>query len=774
MRSFNRASLALLGLAAVFWSLFLAFVGLHLAAPSDGARVLGWAESGGVRVAPLVADSLQENDVVLAVDGRSIELLTRALADFSQPAPQWAFGQTVVYTIRRDGEQLDVPIQLRTYPLGAALAREWGAVVAAIVLQLTMGFVFFKRPNEPIVRAMFLSSAAMVSSSTWSIGLTLADIAGRAGYWLSIVSSTGVYILLWVGALHAILLFPMPWPPLARQRWIVPALYAAPYLAFAVVTLLVPDPNPLIWQAKVGRTIGYLQAGYGLAAIAAAVRSFRAARDPVSRAQVRWVVTGFVFTFSCAFAFGILPELILGYPLLSWSLLALTGLFFPIAFAVGILRYRLFDIDVILNRALVYGVLTTVVVALYVVVVGGLSALLETRVSFVISLLVTALAAVIFQPLRERLQRAVNRLMYGERDEPYLVLTHLGQRLETTLAPDSILPTIVETVAQTLKLPYAAISFGDADSQNIAAAYGLPPASPPSPALRATPPLSPDGVRRERGEGPEVGGEVLTLPLKYQHDLIGHLHVARRSPDEPFTLAEQHLLNDIARQIGVAAHNVRLTADLQKSRERLVTTREEERRRIRRDLHDGLGPALASHSYQLDALLDLIDQNPDAAKKLIANLKAQTRTTLADIRRLVYELRPPALDELGLVAALQAQWVAQDGLQVSIESPPGGLPPLSAAVEVAAYRIAMEAVTNAARHANAQNCRVRFTAKESELTLEVADDGIGIQNGARAGVGLTSMKERAAELGGRCVIESVENSGTRVAARLPISNSPIL
>jgi signal transduction histidine kinase len=754
MQRFNRASLALLGLAAVFWSFFLAFVGLHLAAPSDGARVLGWAESGGVRVAPLVADGLQENDVVIAIDGRSVESLARALADFGQPAPQWAFGQTVVYTIQRDGEHLEVPIQLRTYPLGAALAREWGAVVAAIVLQLTMGFVFFKRPNEPIVRAMFLSSAAMVSSTTWSIGLTLADIAGRAGFWLSIVSSNGVYILLWVGALHAILLFPTPWPPLARWRWIVPALYAAPYLAFAVVTLFVPTPHPLLWQAKVGRTIGYLQAGYGLAAIAAAVRSFRAARDPVSRAQVRWVVTGFVLTFSCAFAFGILPELILGYPLLSWSLLALTGLFFPIAFAVGILRYRLFDIDIILNRALVYGILTTVVVALYVAVVGGLSALLETRASFIVSLLITALAAVIFQPLRERLQRAVNRLMYGERDEPYLVLTHLGQRLETTLAPDSILSTIVEAVAQTLKLPYAAITFGDADSQHIAAAYGLPP-SPLRP--------SPDG----RG----VGGEGLILPLRYQHDLIGHLFVAQRSPAEPFTPAEQHLLNNIARQIGVAAHNVRLTADLQQSRERLVTTREEERRRIRRDLHDGLGPALASHSYQLDALLDLIDQNPDAAKNLIANLKAQTRSTLADIRRLVYELRPPALDELGLVAALQAQWAAQDGLHVSIESPPGGLPPLSAAVEVAAYRIAMEAVTNAARHANAQNCRVRFAAKESELTVEIADDGSGIQNGARAGVGLASMKERAAELGGECMIDLAETGGTRVVAQMPITNS---
>lgn len=758
MHRFNRASLALLALAIVFWSLFVAFVVLHLAAPSDGARIVGGTETGALRVAPFVPSGLQGDDVVLAVDGRSVESLARALTAFSQPAPQWAFGQTVVYTIQRDGEQLTIPIELGPYPLGAALAREWGAVVAAIVLQLTMGLVFFKRPEEPIARAMFLASAAMVSSTTWSIGLTMADVVGKAGFWLYAVSTTGAYVLIWVGALHAILLFPTPWPPLARRRWIIPALYAAPYLTFAIVALVIPSPDALILQGHVGRTTGYVQAAYGLAAVVAAARSFRAARDPVSRAQVRWVTTGFVFTFSFAFAFGILPELILGYPLLSWSLLALTGLFFPVAFAVGILRYRLFDIDIILNRALVYGALTTVVVALYVTVVGGLSALLETRANFVISLLVTALAAVIFQPMRERLQRAVNRLMYGERDDPYAVLARLGQRLETTLAPDSILPTIVETVAQTLKLPYAAISFGEADSPNIAAAYGLPP-SPPT----HLPP--PGGL--PSGEGRK--GEGLVLPLKYQHDIIGHLHVARRSPDEPFTLAEQHLLNDVARQIGLAAHNVRLTADLQKSRERLVTTREEERRRIRRDLHDGLGPALASHSYQLDAVLDLIDHDPDSAKKLVAGLKAQTRTTLADIRRLVYELRPPALDEFGLAAALQAQWVGQNGLRVSIESPPDGLPPLSAAVEVAAYRIVMEAVTNAARHADARRCIVRLTAKETALAVEVTDDGIGIKDGARAGVGLASMRERAAELGGVCVIESPPTGGTRVVARLPIN-----
>jgi signal transduction histidine kinase len=740
MQRFNRASLALLAFAVVCWSLLLAFVGLHLAAPSDGARLAGGAETGGLRVAPLTDSGLQENDAVIAVGGRSVESLVRALTDFSQLESQGAFGQTIIYTVLRDGEQRVVPITLEPYPLSAIWAKDWGAILVAIVIQLTMGFVFFKRPDEPIARAMFLASAALVSATTWSIGLTVADMVGKVGFWLYTVSSTGVFMLVWVGALHSILLFPNPWPPLARYRWSVPALYVVPYLVFAVVTLAFPAPDALKWHQNMGGTIGYLEAGYGLAAIAAAFRSFRAARDPVSRAQVRWVATGFIFAFFCAFAFGMAPQLILGYPLLSWNLIALTGLVFPMTFAIAILRYRLFDIDLILNRALVYGALTLIIAALYALLVGGLGALFQASGNLLVSLLATGLAAILFQPARARLQRAVNRLMYGDRDDPYAVLSGLGQRLESTLAPDSVLPTIVETIAQTLKLPYAAISFGEADSDKVTVAYGLPQP------------------------------HTLALPLRYQHDLIGHLHVAQRSPDEPFTPAEQHLLNDIARQIGLAAHNVRLTADLQHSRERLVTAREEERRRLRRDLHDGLGPKLAGQTLKLEAALDSLDGETETARALLEETMAESQTVIAEIRRLVYDLRPPALDQLGLLTAVreQAAQYQLKGLQVTVCAPET-LPALPAAVEVAAYRIIQEALTNVARHAQAKTCTVSLVLGR-DLEIEICDDGRGFPSGARAGVGLSSMRERAEEIGGSWVIEARERGGTRVTAKLPITN----
>jgi signal transduction histidine kinase len=215
---------------------------------------------------------------------------------------------------------------------------------------------------------------------------------------------------------------------------------------------------------------------------------------------------------------------------------------------------------------------------------------------------------------------------------------------------------------------------------------------------------------------------------------------------------------------------VRLTADLQRSRERLVTAREEERRRLRRDLHDGLGPALASLTLKLDAARNLLARDPAATGALLLELKTQTQTAIADIRRLVYDLRPPALDELGLISAIRehaARDVSATGLHVSVEAP-DHLPPLPAAVEVAAYRIALEAMTNVVRHAHARQCVIRLSLADA-LQLEIMDDGLGLAAGRPAGVGLHSMRERAAELGGTCVIGPGPGGGTRVVARLPLS-----
>jgi signal transduction histidine kinase len=425
----------------------------------------------------------------------------------------------------------------------------------------------------------------------------------------------------------------------------------------------------------------------------------------------------------------------------SWDIawyLALASL--PLVTGLAILRYRLYDIDFLINRTLVYGALSAGVVGLYVLVVGGLGALLQTPGSLLLSMLATGLVALLFHPVRAWLQRIVNRLLFGDRDEPYAVVTRLSRRLEATLAPEAVASTIVETVARALHLPAVALALRQENAFAIVARHGA------------------------------ARDPALILPLTYQGETVGQLLLAARAPGEAFTTDDTRLLEELARHAGLAAHAVRLTAELQRARERLVMAREEERRRLRRDLHDGLGSALTGVAFHLDAACNLLEDDPQAVKALLREVKGQTQTAIADIRRLVYNLRPPILDEWGLVAALREQ-VAQfqlQGVQVTVEAPET-LPALPAAVEVAAYRIALEALANVIRHANASCCALQLHLTDEALILEIADNGAGLPTTYHPGVGVSAMRERAAELGGSCVIEHRASGGTQVSARLPLA-----
>ena len=486
--------------------------------------------------------------------------------------------------------------------------------------------------------------------------------------------------------------------------------------------------------------------------LVAQIYRYRSVSNPLQRQQTKWVVFGtsigvggflaleliYAYVFVPRFSETPLLDLLVG------TAIVLLMLLIPLSMGFAILRSRLWDIDIIISRTLVYGALTACVVALYILVVGSLGAIFQVRGNFLISLLATGLVAILFQPLRGWLQRGVNRLVYGERYDPYTVLSRLGQRLETTLAPEALLPTVVESVAQSFKLPYTAITLKQEHEFTIVASYG------------------------------EARANLVHLPLVYQGEQVGELLLAQYSASETFTSGDRRLLDDIARQAGIAAHAVLLTADLQRSRERLVNTREEERRRLRRDLHDGLGPTLAALNLQAGVIRNLISSDPAAADALVVEWRTELRAAIANIRRLVYELRPPALDELGLVGAIREGAThfsiqQSNGLQIMVEAPET-LPPLPAAVEVAAYRIGQEGLANVVNHAQAHACRIRLSVDGTGkiLELEISDDGIGIPEEHRMGIGLVSMRERAAELGGTCIVEPIVTGGTRVLARLPL------
>jgi signal transduction histidine kinase len=404
-------------------------------------------------------------------------------------------------------------------------------------------------------------------------------------------------------------------------------------------------------------------------------------------------------------------------------------------------RYHLFGVHLI-TRALVYGSLTVCILALYVLIAGALEVVFGSGSSVGVSLLAAASVALVFQPLRERLQRGAYRLVYGDGDEPYRVLARLGARLEASLAPETVLPTIVRTVRESLKLPYAAIVLvGQSDCDS--AVWS--------------------------GSTSDVP---LRIPLSYQHELQGELLVARRQSGEPFTTAERRLLEDLGRQAGVATHAVRLTSELQQARRRLVHAAEEERRRLRRDLHDGLGPTLASQVLRAGAARRVLVSDPNTSSSLLTQLETGLQQALVDLRGLVYNLRPPTLDELGLAGAIQAsiaRVASSCPLAFDVQIARGRLSGLPAAIEVATLRIVDEALNNVVRHARAHSCRVRVDVRQA-LEIEVVDDGVGLPVEPRsAGVGLTSIRERAVELGGTALIETPLSGGTRVMAVLPIS-----
>lgn len=466
------------------------------------------------------------------------------------------------------------------------------------------------------------------------------------------------------------------------------------------------------------------------------------------RQQTKWFIFGMlvwlVFSIFVSIPYIILQNAPTDAPQPWWSPLSQLGWFIslmllPLSFTIAIMRYRLWDIDLLISRALVYGVLTAVIIGLYILLVGGFSQLFQSSGNLFVSLLATGLIAVLVQPLREHLQRVVNRLVYGERDNPISILTKLGERLEATVAPESILPTIVESISHALRLPYVAVMLKEENEFVLAAECGAKSAS-------------------------NLTCEL--FPLNYQTEPVGQILVSRRAGEDSFTADEMTLLQNIARQVAVAAYAIQVTRDLQRSRERLVTAREEERRRLRRDLHDGLGPTLASLTLKLDAARNQLKDHPNETDSLLVELKSQTQSTIEDIRRLVYNLRPPALDELGFFSAIQeyATNHLRAGLSVRIERN-GEFPKLPAAVEVAAYRIVCEALTNISKHSQATECDVRLTFNGA-LQIDVRDNGIGLPQGTHSGVGMSSMRERAAELGGTFSIHSLA-SGVHISAHLP-------
>lgn len=611
------------------------------------------------------------------------------------------------------------------------------AAVFGLACAITGAIVLWQNPRHPL-GWLFMAVAQLVSLAD-----VLAEYAARRPPLPGATAALFLGDYLWLPglAISAALFTPLfpdgrpaspRWQPLVWAGGGCVVLASVPWL-FTDPPDLAPWRNPIaapepvqhvLRDLAVAGLVGALACGV-VGAVLIAVRMIRA-RGP-ERRRLGW--------FFAAFAVVGLARALPVNPVVP----AVAVGFLPAALGVAMLRYQLFDGDRLLNRTLVYTVLTVGVAGVFGLTVGLASgALGGDGTGAVAAAVVIALG---LAPARNLVQRAVDRLLYGQRRDPYAALTGLGRQLSATIAPDEVLPVVVRTVRGALRLPYVAVTLAG-DTQPAAA----------------------------DGEPTPAAAE---LPLRHAGNEVGRLTVGLRDGQRFLDPGDERQLQGFAQQAGIAADGVRLTHDLRRSRDELAVARDEERHRIRRDLHDGLGPTLAGVALGLGAARRAVAASAPETADLLASMETEVKGSLADVKRLVADLHPTTLEELGLAEALRqyAETVTQrseGALKVKVELA-GPLAPLPAAVEVAAYRIVLEAVTNVARHAQASLCTVAVSMADGRLGLTVTDDGGGMPPlGQAKGLGLRSMAERAAELGGECTVGAARDRGTRVAAAIPL------
>ena len=543
----------------------------------------------------------------------------------------------------------------------------------------------------------------------------------------------------WLVPTLLLLLFPTGRLPSRRWRPVAVAAVAVSLVSMAGWALLPPSDNDVTGLFPVGHRAPVptslptsdMLTGIGLlvgmativASLAALVQRYRRART-AEREQIEWVLLAALVMVALLAGAGASPDPA-GSLLLGAAMVPL-----PVAVAVAIVRHGLWDIDVVFSRALVFALLTSGVLAVYGASVLVLGRTFGARTGA--PLVATALVAVGIQPLHERVRRLVNRAVYGERDDPGAVLRHLGMRLRGAGATEQLLGDVVEAIGRVLRVSSVAVVQHD----RVVATWGRP------------------------------ASVVERVPLTHRGEEVGTL-VLGIGRDDRLRPADRRTVAALAPHLAVAAHAHGLADALDRAHLHLLEARADERERLRRDLHDGLGPTLAALALEVDRGRMLVDSDPESAGELLDSLSARIRETVGIVRVIVDDLRPPVLDERGLVGALRETADRfSDGLAVTVDAGqvPSFVPP---DVELAVYRIATEAITNAARHSQAGRCDVQLRFDDC-VEVRVADDGTGLPADARAGVGVPSMRRRAADLGGTLSVRSGPTGGTCVEARLPL------
>jgi signal transduction histidine kinase len=565
------------------------------------------------------------------------------------------------------------------------------------------------------------------------------------------------------------LLFPDGRLPSRRWRWVLVLTITAPIVATVAFAL---TPGRLtggfadLTSVKVENPFGIASAaplidmlaavaGFAtffsaiLAGVAIVMRYRRA--EPEERQQIRWLlviaVSFFVLFFSGA-------TLSVPFPAASGVFFTLTFAMIligiPLACGIAILKYRLYDLDVVIRKTVVFGLLAAFVTAVYVLVVGGVGALVGSHSSTFLSFAAAALLAVAFQPARERVRRFADRLIYGDRATPYEVLAEFSDRMAETYATEDVLPRMAEILRNGTGATSARVWLRVGQELHPVAAAGDAGASSP--------------IRLN--EMPLLGVDAgFAVEVRHQGELLGALSV-EMPPSDPMDPTKEKLVRDLAAQAGLVLRNVRLISDLRASRQRLVAAQDEERRKLERNLHDGAQQQLVALAVKLRLAEQLADRDAERAQTLIASLQQDTQDALENLRDLARGIYPPLLADKGLGPALEGQ---ASKASIPVEITDDGVGRYPQEIEAAVYFCCLEALQNVQKYANASRAEVRLSSGAGGLTFEVTDDGAGFDPAATGyGTGLQGMADRLDAIGGALEVRSAPARGTTIVGTVPI------
>jgi signal transduction histidine kinase len=563
------------------------------------------------------------------------------------------------------------------------------------------------------------------------------------GEWGIRVSEWG-FVLPFLAYVFLFLLFPTGYLP--SRRWLPVASFAV----VAIAALEVSEFAPTVIPFELARALTVLAA---CACAAAPIIRFRRSASE-ERQQIKW------FTFAAVPAVAAMIGPLFFNP---------SGLYLPVAFlatagvAVGagiaIFRYRLYDIDVILHKTLVYGFLAAFITAVYVLVVVVFGAMIGATEG--LSLVATAIAAVAFQPVRGRAQRFANRVVYGERATPYEVLSKFSRHLRESYSTDEVLPRMAQILAEGTSASRAIVWLRLGAELRPAASW---PPNGPMPSAVA---MAGDTLPKLTTHS-SVEATTRELPVRHLGELLGAFTVTK-PPYEPFTPVESELLGDLAGQAGLVLRNAALIADLRASRQRLVTAQDEERRKIERNLHDGAQQQLVALAVKVRLATSMIGKDEAAERQMLDEVQRDTGDALENLRDLARGIYPPLLADQGLQAALVAQ-TRKATIPTTLEADGVGRYPREA--EAAVYFCCLEALQNVAKYAGASRAVIQLIAEEDYLRFEVMDDGVGFDPRSTGyGTGLQGMADRLEALGGTLEILSKPREGTTLTGRIPARSS---